>query len=260
MKVVEQLALTRRIAHAVESGRAREEIVRRFLRRFVPRGLGIDTGFVIDAHGGISRQIDIVIYRDNYHPILEIGGLKHFFVESVVTVIENKAQLLSRESLRQALDNVRSVKALDRSAAGRNYIVMDFHGAGPKVGTDPHHRVWTGIIADESVTPATFQEVIADDMRAHDVSMWLDCFVSINRFVSRFIDDGTRLVWTPEGAHALVLTDPEAPGGEKPLVDLALMLAGRLRHAAIVDYTPASYFPISRSHQATLHLPLAGPP
>jgi hypothetical protein len=256
-EVVEQLALTGRIAHAGESGRAREEIVRRFLRRFVPRGLGIDTGFVIDAHGGISRQIDIVIYRDNYHPILEIGGLKHFFVESVVGVIENKAQLPSRESLRQALDNVRSVKALDRSAGGRNYIVMDFHGTGPKVGTDPRHRVWTGIIAEESVTPETFQEVIADDMRSHDVSLWLDCFVSIHRFVSRFIDDGTRLVWTPEGAHALVLTDPEAPGGEKPLVDLALMLAGRLRHAAIVDYTPASYFPMSRSHRTSLRLPVA---
>jgi hypothetical protein len=246
-EVVEQLALTRRIAHPGES--------RRFLRRFVPGGLGIDTGFVIDAHGGISRQIDIVIYRDNYHPILEIGGLKHFFVESVVAVIENKAQLPSRESLRQGLDNVRSVKALDRSAGGRNYIVMDFHGAGPKVGTDPRHRVWTGIIAEESVTPETFQEVIAEDMKSHDVSLWLDCFVSIHRFVSRFVDDGTRLVWTPEGAHALDLTDPDSPGGEKPLVDLALMLAGRLRHAAIVDYTPATYFPMSRSHRASLHLP-----
>lgn len=237
-EVVQQLALTKRIAHPGESGRAREAIVRRFLRRFVPRGLGIDTGFVIDSRGEISRQIDIVIYRDNYHPILEIGGLKHFFVESVVAVIENKAQIVSRRTLREALENVRSVKGLDRSADDRNYIVMDFHGRGPNVSVDPRHRVWTAIIAEEGMAPETFLEEITDDMRSHDVSLWLDCFVSIHQFVSRFVDETTKLAWTPDGAHALVLTDPDASGGEKPLVDLALMLAGRLRHAAVVDYTP----------------------
>src|SRR5688572_19697791 len=97
-EVMLQLVLTNRIHHSGENGRAREDIIRRFLRRFVPAGLGIDTGFVVDSTGGISRQIDIVIYRDNYHPVLEIGGLKHFLVESVVAVIENKAAITSRET------------------------------------------------------------------------------------------------------------------------------------------------------------------
>lgn len=253
-EVVQQLALTTGISHPGESGRAREEIVRRFLRRFVPSGLGIDTGFVIDAHGGISRQIDIVIYRDNYHPVLEIGGLRHFFVEAVVAAIENKASITTRETLRDALENVRSVKSLDRSAGGRNYIVMDFHGAGPKVGVDPRHRVWTGIIAERSVIRETLLDELTDDMRSQDVTVWLDCFVSIHNFVSRYVDEETRLVWVPDEAHALVLTDPNAPGGEKPLVDFAALLAGRLRHAAIVDYEPPQYFPMSNSNQSSVHL------
>lgn len=254
-EVVQQLALTKEIAHPGESGRAREEIVRRFLRRFVPQGLGIDTGFVIDATGKISRQVDIVIYRDNYHPILEIGGLKHFLVESVVAVIENKASITSRAVLEDALANVRSVKSLDRSAGGRNYIVMDFHGAGTKVQADPHYRVWTGIVADHSVSPELLLEVLQDDMEEHERSVWLDCYVGINGFVSRFIDENDRLVWTADMAHAVGLTDPSAASGEKPLVDLALLLASRLRHAAVVDYSPPLYFPISTAHTMTMHVP-----
>lgn len=255
-EVVAQLALTTNIHHPAESGRAREEIVRMFLRRFVPKGLGVDTGFVIDNAGGMSRQIDIVIYRDNYHPVLEIGGLKHFFIESVVAVIENKAAITSRGVLREALDNVRSVKQLDRSGGGRNYIVMDFHGQGPRVDIkEPHHRVWTAIIAEESLTPDTFLEEIEADMSGHDMSLWLDCFVSIHRFASNYVDEKTGMVWYPDKAHALVLSSPEQAGGEKPLVDFALRLAGHLRHAAIVDYSPPHYFPGSIKHQATLHLP-----
>ncbi len=254
-EVVQQLALTKRIRHAGESGRAREEIVRRFLRKFVPSGLGIDTGFVIDVHGGVSRQIDIVIYRHDYHPILEIGGLKHFLVESVVAVIENKASVTDRATLREALENIRSVKRLDRSAEGRNYVVMDFHGQGTLVKDDPHYRVWGAIIAEESLSRETFLAEMESDVHSNDLSLWLDCYVAIHGFVSRYVDKNTALVWNPDGADALVLTDPEGSSGERPLVDFALLLAGRLRHAATVDYTPSSYFPMSRSHKGVLRLP-----
>jgi hypothetical protein len=259
-EVVQQLSLTARIGHSGESGRAREEIVRRFLRRFVPSGLGIDTGFVVDSLGGISRQIDIVIYRHDYHPILEIGGLKHFLIESVVAVIENKAAVASRDELRDALASVRSVKRLDRSGGGTNRIVMDFHGGGTLVKGDPKYRVWTGIIAERSLGRETFLDEISRDMNQHEDGLWLDCFVAIHEFVSRYVDEADRLAWYPEKARALVLTNPDTADGERPLVDFALLLAGRLRHAATVDYAPAHYFPISRSHLGSVELePLRRP-
>jgi hypothetical protein len=252
-EVVQQLSLTHQVGHPGENGRAREEIVRRFLRRFVPAGLGIDTGFVIDVHGRVSRQVDIVIHRTNYHPVLEIGGVKHFLVESVVAVIENKAAITSAATLHDALASVRSVKELDRSAGEENYVVMDFHGRGSAAHSDPRYRVWTAIIAENSLSPAAFQAEIAKDMGAHSRSLWLDCFVSVYRFATRYADRDTNVVWTPDTADALVLTDPDAPGGEKPLVDLALLLASRLRHAAVIDYSPSKYFPMSRSHLGVVH-------
>ena len=110
-EVVQQLDLVQQIKHPGEAGRAREDIIRRFLRRFVPAGIGIDTGFVVDMHGGISKQIDIVLYRNDYHPVLEIGGVKYFLVESVEAVIQVKAVLDSHAKLEAALDNIRSVSS-----------------------------------------------------------------------------------------------------------------------------------------------------
>lgn len=130
-EVLHQLELVNAIAHPGENGRARETIIRSFLQKFVPRGFGIDTGFVVDAHGTMSKQVDIVIYRDDYHPVFEIGGVRHFMVESVAAVIENKARVESRKVLGSALDNLRSVKGLDRTGGGRN------HSDGlPRTGTE----------------------------------------------------------------------------------------------------------------------------
>jgi hypothetical protein len=252
-EVVQQLALTQHIAHPGENGRAREEIIRRFLRRFVPRGLGIDTGFVVDIHGDLSRQVDIVVYRNDYHPVLEIGGLKHFVVESVVAAIEIKASITSRAVLDDALRAVRSVKALDRTGGGANHIVMDFHGGGPAATPDnPHDRIWTAILTTNTLMSDTVLEVLAEDMRAHTLHLWLDTYVAVERFMTRYVDADTRLQFYADGADALVVTDPVADGGEPPLVDFALLLANRLRHAAVVDYVPGRYFPTSQHHAATL--------
>ena len=92
-EVLTELDLARAISHPGESGRAREQIIAAFLDRLLPHSFSISTGFVIDATGAISRQIDIIIYRNDYHPVFEIGGIKHFLVESVAVVIENKASI-----------------------------------------------------------------------------------------------------------------------------------------------------------------------
>ncbi len=122
-QALEALDLATAVGHPGESGRAREEVIRRFLAAIVPPDSGIDTGFVVDAVGGISKQIDIVVYRKSRYPILDIGGVKHFMVESVAAVFEVKSIIGSRELLVQALENVASVKALDRTGDARNVVL-----------------------------------------------------------------------------------------------------------------------------------------
>lgn len=87
-----ELDLAQSLTHPGEAGRAREETVRRYIRKFIPDTFAVATGFVMDVHGNVSKQVDIVVYRSDYSPVLDVGGIKHFFVESVAAVIENKAQ------------------------------------------------------------------------------------------------------------------------------------------------------------------------
>lgn len=254
-EVAQELALTKEIGHPGESGRAREEIIRRFLRRFVPSALGVDTGFVLDIHGNISRQVDVIIHRHDYHPVLEIGGLKHFMVESVVAAVEVKAAATSKRVLEDALDAVRSVKQLDRTGGHRNYVVADFHVGGPRVSEEgKRQRIWTAVIAEQCLARDSVVEVLEDDCQAYGRDVWVDCLTAVHDFTTHFMSSEGQSVAYADDAAAVVLSDPAGDGGEPPLTDFAFRLARRLRHAAIVDYDPGAYFPWSRSWDRSVQL------
>ena len=51
----------RMVAHPGELGVGREEIIRRFLRAYIPARFEVSTGFVFDSKGNLSKQLDIVI-------------------------------------------------------------------------------------------------------------------------------------------------------------------------------------------------------
>lgn len=50
----------RLVPHHGEQGAAREEIVRAFLRSYLPKRFEVSSGFVFDAGGRISGQTDII--------------------------------------------------------------------------------------------------------------------------------------------------------------------------------------------------------
>jgi hypothetical protein len=68
-----RLVLAPSIEHPGESGRAREQTLIAFIEQLVPSGFAVSTGFVVYAIGGKSRQVDVVVYRTDYHSIFEIG-------------------------------------------------------------------------------------------------------------------------------------------------------------------------------------------
>lgn len=109
----------RLVAHPGELGTGREEIVRQFLRAYLPKRFDVATGFAFDSKGNVSRQLDIIIANALVCPRFETAGGKRFYpCESVVAVGQVKSSLTSVEALHEALDNLQSVKELDRSAGG----------------------------------------------------------------------------------------------------------------------------------------------
>jgi len=112
----------RLISHPGELGTAREEIVRDFLRSHLPSRFDVSTGFAFDSSGKISRQLDVVIFDVSVCPRFEIPGGKFLFpCEAVAAVGQVKSSLTGRQQLRDAIENLASVKSLDRSANGTAY-------------------------------------------------------------------------------------------------------------------------------------------
>jgi hypothetical protein len=138
---VEFSKVTREISHHVKSGEAREHALRKLLEKYLPQRVGIDQGFVIDAQGRESKQIDIVIYDKAVATIFEAGGTKYFPCEVVLAVGEVKSDINSKKELEDALDKIRSVKELDRSNRGKNLIITG-HGVSIPLKFDPltQHR------------------------------------------------------------------------------------------------------------------------
>jgi|ERR1017187_1876453 hypothetical protein len=118
----------RYVDHPLELGLARERLLVEYLLRLLPDRFAIDSGFVIDSSGNRSRQIDIVIYDKIIAKPFVVPGKVHFFpCECVVAVGEVKSNITSRATLSDALEKIRSVKALDRFSARQNLEVA-VHG------------------------------------------------------------------------------------------------------------------------------------
>lgn len=251
-EVRNQWELARAIGHPGEQGRALENIIIAFIRRLIPKLYAVDTGFVIDSQGNISRQIDMVIYRTDYHPVFEIGGVKHFLVESVVAVIENKARIDTVARLEGALENIASVKRLDRTNKGQN-IVVRAHLAGLPLQRDEFkHQVFGAIVTQKSLSEAKLSQALLKFLRANDRSIWFNLYVDLNRFSASYMrhigtDDSVsntqsiEITVVPSEAECLYITDNSASNYVPPLADLAQELVNLLRVAPLVDFLPSAY-------------------
>lgn len=248
-ETIGRLSEAGQIGHPGEIGRARENILRDYLTNLVPPGFGLDTGFVIDALGGKSLQQDIVIYRREYHPIFKIGGVFLFPVESVAAVIEVKSTLSTAE-LKGALENVASVKRLDRrgdvAAVGANYTLIG--GAGGKRGEDVdpalhEHQIFAAIVAGGGITAATALPTLQEHIVGHQREVWPNMISIANSWSLSY--DNTHLKGVPRSNQMKGTKFRVSPkgfrGNPDPLVDVAEQLWSFLRVAAFVDVTPSSY-------------------
>lgn len=247
------------IGHPGEAGRARENIVRDFLRNLVPRGFSIDTGFVIDTQGGMSLQQDVVIYRDAYHPLFTVGGVKHFTIESASAVVEVKSRITSAAALRSALDNGASVKRLDRTGRGNNYTVVG-SVRGEDVNPDHHiHQVYSAVLTVDCLSIESTRSELGTWLARHPRREWPNQVVATNKFSTAYIPSEPRV----DQMNAQTLTfgafDSNQEFGHAkntyPILDFAQQLMSFLRVCPIIDYQPSAYLP--GSYTPSNYLPLS---
>jgi len=93
----------------------REEIVRNFLRKYLPSSFSFGEGEIIDSNGIQSGQVDIVILGP-YHPFTydREKGRGLFLAEGVLCYIEVKSDISDKKELERGLRQIQRVKKLER--------------------------------------------------------------------------------------------------------------------------------------------------
>ena len=145
-----------RLSHPGEFGTYREGIVRDFLQSFLPQRLAIDTGFVVNALGEISGQIDLIIYDPSLTPPLESKNRQKFFpVETVIAAGEVKSDV-NRDQFTDALIRISKVKEIRSTLTDEASAAVRWYGLGnTEYDPDkiPFDQVFTFLICNRIAFP-----------------------------------------------------------------------------------------------------------
>ena len=115
------------IPHSGEAGSLIEKQFRAHLQDILPEKVGVSHGFVVDSDGGVSRQMDIILFdRLNTPRIFTSDGAQMFPVEATYACGEIKTRLDSA-ALVDSFAKCDSYKSLERCAY--------FNTVGPIVTT-----------------------------------------------------------------------------------------------------------------------------
>ncbi|HFQ5018227.1 TPA: DUF6602 domain-containing protein [Vibrio vulnificus] len=132
----------KKLIHAGEYGRYREEKCADFLELFTPKYLKYATGFVITSDDQVSSQCDIIVYDDELTPIINDDDRNYFFpVENVSAIGEVKSTIKSKRDLGNILLKMSKNKALSASVSDYSASV-----SGEYVKELPLNDVFTFLI------------------------------------------------------------------------------------------------------------------
>jgi len=100
------------IEHPGLKGRLREIVVEELVKPFLNPHIRAATGTIVDPYGNQSRQVDVILYDEQVTPPILFSEREGVIpCHSVVATIEVKSSL-TREELKSAVENARSVKLL----------------------------------------------------------------------------------------------------------------------------------------------------
>jgi len=86
-----------------------EEILKTFLRNYIPKGVSVEQGFVLNKNGKLSKQCDVIIYDSElYAPFYRINDIVVVPAESVISIIEIKTTIKNKELFHQVIDYFKS--------------------------------------------------------------------------------------------------------------------------------------------------------
>lgn len=215
----------RLVAHPGEAGAGRERVVREFLLSYLPKRFEISTGFAFDSSGLVSKQLDVIIAHSLVCPRFEtVGGIRYYPCESVVAVGQVRSSITSRKELLDALENLESAKALDRSAKGK---ALDLTHQERLDHEQNHlHQMFTFLmITGKSLKGNAVRAELLEYVQTREPHLWPNVIFALDQFIVTYCcDDGV----CPNAMHARGIS--LQPIGDTPglLMRFYLLLGGAI--------------------------------
>src|SRR5581483_10883550 len=177
------------VPHRGERGTGREVVLRRFFTDHLPKRFAVDTGFVVDHSGACSDQLDIVILDANVCPLFVDAGDRRFFpVEAVVGVGQVRSSATSRGEWKSALDNLESVKRLDRSGEGQSIDML--HGEMLDHTSNHLHQVFSFLfVCGKTLAANTAREFLLEYLGDREPHLWPNICFALDRYLLTFCCD-----------------------------------------------------------------------
>lgn len=146
-------------------GASREEVIREFMRCFLPASYAIGHGEVFSADNERSRQVDVIIHDNMFSPVFRTGdGGILIPCEAVYGSAEVKTRL-DRKGWQVALENIASVKKLERAPSDLMDILpnarLQFSSSFTVTGPDRPGNPYLGIVVGLEGLSA---ETLTDDL------------------------------------------------------------------------------------------------
>lgn len=211
------------LRHPTMKGETTEDQWIELLSTHLPARYRVGQGQIIDHHGAVSQQIDVVIYDRTYTPLLySQQGAQYIPVESVYAVFEVK-QNLTKAHITYAQDKVGSVRALDRTSA-------QIFSANGSVAPRPLFSIIGGLLTYQSdYSPSLSDAMVA--CLSHEVQDRLDlgCVAAEVAYSISYggmgLEGITRSVKTPVVAFFLTLLDRLSSLATVPAIDYGKYLS-----------------------------------
>ena len=192
-----------------EKGKSFEEIIRESLQSVLPGKIGVSHGFVFDADGKESQQMDVILYDQLNTPRIYAGTSEEeaqaFPVESTYACGELKTQM-NKNELKDSVDKCFSYKSLRRWAYHTNPsapLEVSLFGT-----TQKHWQSIFFCVAREGTDCDTLSIQLNDAIQSRglDMHMSIDHLFILDRRVSK--------------KNCLLNTGPSNPHDPSPSLDI----------------------------------------
>lgn len=197
--VAELTSLRQAVEHGTTLGEKTEFAWVKFLDGMLPNRYQVSDGFVVDADGRRSDQIDVILFDRQYSPpLFRAENVQYVPAEAVYAVFEVKQKIDDR-NLKAASAKAASVRRLGRTTAR---IPTADGVLEPKTP----HRIVAGVLALSIAKPAAFERMLGRQMArsSEDARLDLGCAVQDGSFTVDYAGSTTPEVSLAPSQSSLV--------------------------------------------------------